>query len=312
MRTSPLGRTGFRVSELCFGALPLGPLQLNLPLETGVSLIREAVRAGINFIDTAHGYNTYRYIKPALSGITEHVYIASKSTALTWEEMDSAVRAAQDGLGRKCIDIFHFHAPRTGSRVLEERPGALECLIEHRRRGVIRAIGLATHSVEAAKVGAVHPDIDVLFPILNVKGLGIIDGTLDEMVDAVALAGRNGKGIYAMKALGGGNILSDVEEAFRFVRSLEAVCSVAVGMVSMAELKMNLDIFENRQVQQKAPVSEKRFQVQWFCTGCGECVPSCAAAAISLVDAKAHIDQSACICCGYCAPGCPQFAIRMV
>jgi len=30
-----LGKTGIEVTKLCFGALPLGPLQKNLPVDEG-------------------------------------------------------------------------------------------------------------------------------------------------------------------------------------------------------------------------------------------------------------------------------------
>ena len=38
-----LGRTGIRVSRLCFGLLTIGPLQANLPLAEGVDLLKYAV-----------------------------------------------------------------------------------------------------------------------------------------------------------------------------------------------------------------------------------------------------------------------------
>ena len=57
-----LGQTGMKVSRLCFGALTIGPLQAKLPLGEGVAVIRAALAAGVNFIDTAQLYGTYPYI----------------------------------------------------------------------------------------------------------------------------------------------------------------------------------------------------------------------------------------------------------
>ena len=49
MKKYSLGRTGIEVSELCFGALPIGPLQANISVEKGAKLIRTALEKGINF-----------------------------------------------------------------------------------------------------------------------------------------------------------------------------------------------------------------------------------------------------------------------
>ena len=54
-----LGQTGLAVSCVGIGALPIGPGQLNLPLEEGSAVICDALRRGISFIDTAQYYRTY-------------------------------------------------------------------------------------------------------------------------------------------------------------------------------------------------------------------------------------------------------------
>ena len=58
-----LGNTSIKVSRMCFGSLTIGPLQRNLPLAEGSSLIRTALEAGVNFIDTAQLYRNYSYIR---------------------------------------------------------------------------------------------------------------------------------------------------------------------------------------------------------------------------------------------------------
>ena len=51
MKYNVLGNTGIRVSELCFGTLPMGPLQINMPLDEGADIIRKGLDSGINFLD---------------------------------------------------------------------------------------------------------------------------------------------------------------------------------------------------------------------------------------------------------------------
>mgnify|MGYP000893560903 CR=1 FL=1 len=56
MKKNRLGKTDLYVTELCFGALPFGPLQKNIPVDECTGLLVEALKAGINFIDTAQMY----------------------------------------------------------------------------------------------------------------------------------------------------------------------------------------------------------------------------------------------------------------
>ena len=60
MKKKILGQTGLEVSVAGFGVLPMGPSQLALPIDEGAEIIRHALRCGINFIDTAQYYRTYK------------------------------------------------------------------------------------------------------------------------------------------------------------------------------------------------------------------------------------------------------------
>ncbi|QUL98430.1 MAG: aldo/keto reductase [Candidatus Fermentithermobacillus carboniphilus] len=318
MERRELGKTGLVVTELCFGVLPMGPNQFSLEPEKGGELIREGILNGINFLDTAQSYRTYPHIKFALDGLKDagsEVVIATKSAAKTYEEMEQAVEEARKALDRDVIDIFHLHAARVDAGVFKERAGALECLVDMKAKGIVRAVGISTHSVEVVRKAAEIPEIDVVFPIINIEGLGILHGTRDDMARAIVDAAESGKGLYAMKALGGGNLLSDREKAINYVRNLRGITSVAVGMVSYDELEMNLLIFNGQKVPEdlaRRTVRTKRLVIQAFCRGCGTCVKICPNGAMTVVDGKAHNDREKCILCGYCAPVCPEFAIRLV
>jgi len=151
MKKYSLGKTGITVTELCFGALPLGPLQANISVEKGAELIRVALERGINFIDTAEAYKTYPYIKKALEGYNKEIIIATKSSAKTYKEMEQSIKNALASLNRTYIDIFHLHAARVTSSVFEEREGALQCLKDYKTKGVVRAIGISTHVVKVVR-----------------------------------------------------------------------------------------------------------------------------------------------------------------
>jgi ferredoxin len=148
-------------------------------------------------------------------------------------------------------------------------------------------------------------------------GLGIIDGSAQEMADAISDAHERGKGIYAMKVLGGGNLLQERESAIRYVLQLPGVDAAVVGMLTTGEVDYNLAAFSGDTVtpelERAAPVATKRLVIlQRMCQGCGECVAACPNAALSLVDGKSTVDAERCLLCGYCAPSCKEFAIRVV
>jgi predicted aldo/keto reductase-like oxidoreductase len=310
-----LGSTALKVSGLCFGALPMGPLQAGLSVEAGGTLILEGLNRGINFIDTAEIYQTYSHIRWALERFTGNIVIATKSMAVGYNEMKESVTKCLDALSRTHLDIVHLHAARD-SNPLVNRSGALEALLELKNQKIVRVVGVACHSVTGIRQAASDPRIDIIFPLINRTGLGILDGSVEDMAAAVAIAKRNNKGIYAMKALGGGNILDDVIQNINYVRRDLHIPVVAVGMIRQAELDMNLAIFEDRLVAEDTLIKtrqyRKRAKVTFLCKGCGLCITQCHNDAITLIENKAVIDNAKCLLCGYCSRECPQFAIRVI
>lgn len=293
----------------------MGPLQGDLPVGFGADLLRRAFDLGINLVDTAESYGTYPHIREALKGREGQVFVATKSTAPDFAGMEASIKRALDEMGLERIDIFHLHAARTRTP-FEERKGALECLVRYKEKGLVRLIGISTHSVKAVRDAALVEEIDVIHPLINKKGMGIIDGSADEMMEAIAFAASRGKGVYAMKALAGGYFMKDAWDAFDYVRSSPYLHGVAVGMVSYEELEANVRFFSGEMIPAESMArlqkAEKRLIILQFCKGCGKCVETCPNGALRLVNGKSVVDPRICILCGYCNPVCPQFAIRIV
>lgn len=84
--------------------------------------------------------------------------------------------------------------------------------------GKIRAIGISTHRVEGVYAVTQYDELDVVHPIVNKAGIGIQDGTIQDMLNIIEKAYNMGKGIYGMKPLGGGHLIGQVEESFNFVK----------------------------------------------------------------------------------------------
>ncbi len=325
MKQNILGHTGIRVSELSMGTLIFSKNQAALSPEEGGRVIRKAFDSGINFFDTGAAYGTQPHVREGLKGIEDKVVISTKSHAKTREAIEKEFKTSLQELDREYIDLYQLHLVESPADLAARRE-VIDFLLERKRGGQIRAIGASVHRVEVARAVVAEPDIDILFPILNFRGLGIMDGSVDDMIEVCRQADRRDMGIMVMKPLGGGNLRTSQKEAFFFLRSLGFLDSICVGMKSLAEVEMNVTIFEGRPVSQEiwlqVETVPRRLKINRFCKGCGECVNACAQDALSVDLSKADpsegkkgqatVDKGKCILCGYCAEACPQFAIRVV
>jgi len=315
LKISKMSKSGLEVTELCYGTLTLGVLQANLPTEDGAKAIRKALELGVNFIDTAQRYDSYRHVGEALKGWKGDVIVASKSFEKTYDGMKNTVIEALQMMNIERIGIFHLHLI-TSKQDLQSREGALKCLVDLRRDGVIGAIGVSAHSAEGVMAVVDCDDIDVVFPIVNMKGFGIVSGTLDDMLNAVKVAKSKGKDLYAMKPLGGGHFIRQIPEAISFIRSLGIFDSISVGMKTPDEVEMNVSIFEKgyvpEEIARKIKITKKRLIVYDSCKRCGNCEETCDQGAIKVGEKKAVVDHEKCILCGYCASQCPVFALRVI
>lgn len=309
-----LKNTNLKVSKICFGALPLGPAQKNMPLEEGREVIKHAVESGINFIDTAEMYRTYEYIAPAIKDLDrEDFVIASKSHADKYEEVVEHVEKGLEKLEINYFDIFHIHAARE-SEPFSKSKEALCALIDLKNAGKIKNIGIATHYVKVVKEAAENKDIDIIFAIYNMTGRGIVDGSKEDMENALKYAHKSGKAIYAMKPLAGGNLIDKLDKAFEFVLTKDFIDSIAVGMVSKEEVDLNLKIFAGENITEDMKIEKEKKKItilNKLCIKCLSCIEACPNYALSMVDDEITVDHEKCILCGYCSPVCPQFCIRI-
>ena len=314
MEYTKLGKTDLIVSRLCFGGLIIGPLQANLTVDKGAEVIVKAIELGVNFIDTAELYGTYTHIKEAEARSGKKLIVATKSYAYDAQGAEKSLEKALNGLDRDFIDIFLLHEQES-SHTLRGHREALEYFIKAKEKGLIKAVGVSTHNVDVVKVCTDMPEIEVLHPIINKTGIGIGDGTIDDMLNAVSIAYKAGKGIYSMKPLGGGNLINSYNESMNFVLELPFIHSIAMGMQSIEEVIANTCLFNNEKVPDNIidalSKKERKLHIDYWCEGCGKCVKRCGQAAIEIVDGKAKVDKSKCVLCGYCGSVCPVFAIKI-
>lgn len=315
MEYKVLGDTGLKVSRLCFGVLTIGPLQANLPVEQGAAVIAGALNRGVNFMDTAELYGTYPYIREAIKNRKQEVIICSKCYAYTRDGMQESLAAALQGIDRDYIDIFMLHEQES-ILTIKGHWEAIEYLLEAKSKGLVRAVGISTHHVAAVRAAVDIPEIEVIHPIINMAGVGIADGSMEEMLSAIKMAHAAGKGIYGMKALGGGNLLANAQEAFNFVLGIPELAAVAVGMQNINEVEYNTRFFSQAYIpgdlQERVARQPRHLHIDDWCEGCGACVKKCSAGALHLDGGQAKVTMELCRLCGYCGAVCPLFAIKVI
>lgn len=317
MKKIKLGSTDLEVTPVGFGVLTVGNTQLNLPVEEGAELIRYALEKGINFLDTAQYYETYPYIRQALKLTDKRPVICSKCLDASYREMEFAIKQALEEMDLEVIDLFLLHEVRNGTD-WEDRAGAWRCLRDAKKAGLVKAIGVSTHHVDVAERMASVPELDVLFPLINMSSLGIRKGdgpgTKEEMAAAIRANAEAGKGVFAMKAFGGGNLTGSYLEALDYVSNLEGVSSIMIGFGKKEEVDRIVEYAEGTIDPAYVPdITEKKIRIdQGDCEGCGACISRCPNKAIFRNEnGLAQVDHKICLTCGYCAPVCPTRAIIM-
>lgn len=306
-----LGNTELTVSRYCFGSLTLGPLGANLSPEQGAALLLSAFDLGVNFIDTAEYYRNYAHIRLALQRFDkpDGIIVSSKTLASDDRSAAFAVEETRLALNRDILDAFLLHEIRDNSD-FESRCGAWRTLCNAKENGVIKAIGISTHSAAVVAAAAADPEIDVIHCMLNYAGVGILDGGVEEMLAAIALAKVNGKGVYTMKAIGGGSLMNQAKYALIWAFAQPLPDAVAVGCKDKAELLTNIG-WLNGEDPPEAEQCKKLSRRLIFddCHACGACVKRCANGALTLEDDGAVWHEEKCLFCGYCAAACPWFCI---
>lgn len=310
-----LGSTSLEVSKICFGSLTMGPLQRNFSPAKGADLIQYAFEKGINFIDTAELYETYAHIGEALKSIPrEKLVIASKCYAYSKETAKNSLEKALEEMNTDYIDLFMLHE-QVDVHTIRGHYEAIEYFLQAKQKGQIGAFGISTHYISGVKAAMRYKEIEVVHPIINVNGLGIQDGSRDEMIQALKAYKSTGGGVFGMKPLGGGNLLSNVDACFDFILAQEYLDAIAFGMQSYDEIDYNIAKINGDKIDKtlcnRLKDTEKALNIADWCIGCGACIKKCDHKALQLIDSKAVVDKDRCVLCGYCSTVCPEFCIKV-
>lgn len=304
MQYRPLPRCpGLRLSTLGFGAmrLPILPAEPGrIDEEAATALVHEAIRAGVNYVDTAwvyHGGQSEPFLGRALrGGWRERVQLATKCPV--WEvraeaDFDRLLDAQLERLQTDRIDFYLLHA-LDGDRWSDmERLGATRNLERALADGRIGHLGFSFHGA-ADDFARIVDAYDWGFCQLQ---LNYLDETFQAGLAGLQRAAARGIGVVVMEPLRGGALArvppdvqalwdrsgrgwSAAEWALRWVWGLPGVVTVLSGMGTLEQVRENaavagaatpLEPADLALVEEAKAFYRARMAVP--CTACGYCLP---------------------------------------
>jgi aryl-alcohol dehydrogenase-like predicted oxidoreductase len=248
-----LGRTRLEVSKL-----GIGP-PTNLSPQEGGQLLVDSYRLGVNFWDTSDDYGTHPHIASALKHVPrKEVVISTKTYAKSGKEASDSLKNSLKELGTDYLDIFFLHFVR--SNWIDGCHKVLKEMVDLKTTGIVKAIGLSTHSVAVARKVAHFKELDVIMAICCKANQALIDrfnelvpledGSMRDMFRALKVAHNDGKGVVAMKVLGGETppLIEKYQAAIKGVAQLDFVDAMVIGMRNLEEVKKNAMVIETIQI----------------------------------------------------------------
>ena len=244
----PLGKTGVKVSALCFGGAHWGRIEDDTE---AIRLLHEAIDAGVTFLDNAWEYNRGRseaLMGKGLQGRRQQVFLMTKVCS-HGRDQTVALQQLEDSLRRlktDYLDLWQIHEV-----VYADDPdrhfvpgGAADALLEAKRQGKVRFVGFTGHKHPKIHLSMLSRD----FPFDTCQmPLNVFDGTYQSFErDVLPVLNQRGIAPIGMKSLSGNaepitQGIVTPEEAIRYVLSLP-VASLVSGIDSRHVLKQNLDI----------------------------------------------------------------------
>ena len=176
MHYRELGRTGWKVSEISFGAWAIGADWGEVDDKESLAALHCAIDLGVNFIDTADVYGmgrSERLVARLRKERKETIYVATKAgrrlsphtpDGYNKANLTHFVEDSLKNLETDCIDLLQLHCPPT---VVLYRPEVFGILDDLVRAGKLRYYGVSVETVEEALKAIEYPGVQTIQIIFN-------------------------------------------------------------------------------------------------------------------------------------------------
>lgn len=352
MQYTQLGKTGLRVSR--FG---LGCMRFPKNEKDAIEMVRYAVDNGVNYLDTAYIYQDSEVItgRALQNGYRDKVNIATKCPMWnigSHEDFEKYLDEELKRLGTDHIDIYLFHNLSYGNWEKVRKYDGFSFLDKMVQKGKILYKGFSFHgTLQSFKEVVDSFDWDMTQIQLN-----ILDEYNQAGREGLVYAADKGLAAVIMEPVRGGFMLRNIPEevndlleqypekrslvewCFRWLYDMPEVSVILSGTSTMEQLKDNLRIFEEAEVNVMSEQDQnliKKIREAYEskssigCTSCDYCMPCPQGVSIpeifkhynsyqrmkphwvdkgmyreNIVPAGSGADQ--CISCEICTEHCPQ------
>jgi aryl-alcohol dehydrogenase-like predicted oxidoreductase len=142
MNRRALGKTGFQVAEISFGAWQIGGVRYGVVPEVEAhTTLQSYLEVGGNFIDTARGYNESERVLGNYfykNGGRENIYVASKTGSTDAQQIKNDLGTSLQLLQTEYLDLYYLHNPPVD---VDEMNRVVDIYDRLKTQGKIKAIG---------------------------------------------------------------------------------------------------------------------------------------------------------------------------
>jgi aryl-alcohol dehydrogenase-like predicted oxidoreductase len=177
MQYRELGRTGWNVSTVSFGAWAIGGTWGDVRDEESLAALHRALDLGVNFFDTADVYGDGRS-EQLLARLrrerSEPFYVATKAgrrldphvaAGYNKENLTAFVERSLQNLNVDALDLLQLHCPPSEVYYMPEVFDILDGLV---RDGKLRYYGVSVEKVEEALKAIEYPNVQSVQIIFNI------------------------------------------------------------------------------------------------------------------------------------------------
>ncbi|MEN8908056.1 MAG: aldo/keto reductase, partial [Clostridiales bacterium] len=267
MKYRDFGSTGFKVSALGLGCMRLPTVKFipqKVNTRKSISLIRNAIDQGINYIDTAWPYHfggSEKVLGEALKdGYREKVHLVTKlfmPLVKKEDDFDKFLKSQLSNLQTDYIDTYLFHSLGKGAFEKIKELNLIEKMLEAKEKGLIKYIGFSFHdTLPVFKEIVDFFDWDVVQIQYN-----YMDTAVQATYEGLKYAAHKKMAIVIMEPVKGGQLANPPEEAklvmenskvkrtsvdwaLQYLWNLPEVSVVLSGMGSQKMLDENCDSAE--------------------------------------------------------------------
>lgn len=344
-------RTGDRISALGFGTSYIAEAEE----AEAVAALRRAYEGGVNFFDlaTADG-KTFPYFRKALGDVRKNVFyqihFGADYSAGTYgwsTNAETVKRSIAQQLGQLDTDYIDYGFIHCIDEISDWRDyqqnGVLAYLMELKKQGIVRHIGLSSHTPATIRHVLDEAPVDMLMfsvnPGYDYQQGDYAKGSVEERAAVYRRCEAEGIGISVMKPFSGGQMLDASISPFgkaltqyqciQYALDRPGVLTVLPGMGSVSQVEHLLGFFTASEEERDYSIigSFSPAEAVGKCVYCNHCKPCPVGLDIGLInkyydlakngDAMAaehykglDFHAADCVQCGHCDSRCPFSVVQ--